>query len=188
MGILLGTGKNGGSAITMDGNTTTFSVGLKNRLNIHSNFDGKTSNGINLSTIVSNVVINGGTNINSVTPSSIDLFDGSANIKKEGTMTVVRTLASIREMPFEINVGHTQNVLESPSERSIVHILETLKIQPINTLRNSTSPIVLGINNRLTSLHDFPNLLTNSNDLIDIDILDRTDVRKKLGSCGNTIK
>jgi len=152
----------------MDGNTAALSVGLEDGLDIHGNLNRKTGDGVDLSTVVGNVGINGGIHVDGVAPSSIDLLDGSTDVKKERTVTIVRALAGIREVPLEVDVGHTESVLENPSERTEGHILEALKIHPINTLRNSTSPIILVINDRLTLLHDLPDLLANGDDLVDV--------------------
>jgi len=154
----------------MDRYAAAFSERLENSLNVHGNFNSKTSNRIDLSTVVGRVGIDSAVHIDSVAPSSIDFLDGGTDIKEEGAMTIVRALASIREVPLEVDVGHTESVLESPTERTIGHVLEALKIIPINTLRNSTSPIILVINNRLTLLDDFPDLLADSNEIVDADI------------------
>jgi len=159
------------SAVTMDGNTATLSEGLKNSLDFHGNLNSKTGDGVDLSAVVGGIGINSAVHIDSVTPSSINFFDASANINEERTMTIVRTLARISKVELEVNIGHTESVLESPAERTIGHILEVFKIHPVNTLRDSTSPIVLVVNNRLTLLDYFPNLLADSDEIINVDFI-----------------
>jgi len=163
--------KNSGSAITVDGNTATLGEGLKNSLDLHSDLNSETSDGIDLCAVVGGIGINGGVHIDSVAPCGIDLLDGSADVEKEGTVAVVGALASIGEVPLEVHVGHAESVLESPGEGAIRHILEALEIHPINVLGDSTSPIILVINNSLTFLDDLPHLLADGNDLIDVDII-----------------
>jgi len=176
---LMVAGKNLCSAITMDGDTATLSEGLKNSLNIHSNFNSKTGDRIDLGTVVGWVGIDGSLHIDGVTPSSIDLLDGSTDVKKESTMTIVRTLARVSKVPGELDISNTESVLENPSEGTIGHILETFKVHPVDTLGDSTSPIVLVIHNRLASLDDIPDLLANLNELVNVNIFGKRLLGRK---------
>jgi len=169
--VLLVASKNLSLAVTVDGDTAAFGEGLKDSLDLHGNLDGETGDGIDLGTVVGGLSVNNSIHVNSVAPSDIDLLDASADVKEESAMAVVGALASIREVPLEVDVGDAESVLELPAEGTERHVLEALEIIPLHILGDSTCPVVLVVNNRLTLLDDFPNLLANLDKLIDVDVV-----------------
>jgi len=168
---LLVASKNLSSAVTVDGDAAALGEGLNDSLDLHGDLDGKTSDGIDLGTVVGGLRVNNSIHVNSVAPSDVDLLDASADVKEESAMTVVRALASIREVPLEVDVGDTESVLEFPAEGTERPVLEALKLIPLHILGDSTCPVILVVNNGLTLLDDFPNLLANLDKLIDVDVV-----------------
>jgi len=164
----------GTTAVTTKSNTAALSEGLKDSLDVKSNLNSETSDGIDLGTVVDGVGVNSASDIDGVTPSGIDLSNSSTSVHDEATMTVVRALARPGKVPVELDVSHAKNVVEIPSEGTPLVILETLELTPRNILWYSTSPVSLVINNRLTVLDDLPNSLADGNDGGDIDVLGRS--------------
>jgi len=154
----------------VDGDTAALSEGLQDGLDLHGHLNCKTGDGIDLGTVVSGVGVDGSIHINGVAPSSIDLLDGSTDVHEEGTVTVVGALASIGEVPLEVDLSNAESVLENPGEGTIGIVLEALKIRPLDTLRDTTGPVILVVDDGLTSLHDLPNLLADLDKLVDVDL------------------
>jgi len=170
----LAAGDESTSAVATQRDTAALSEGLDDRLDIKSNLNGKTGDGVDLGTVVDGVGVNSAGDIDGVTPSGVDLSDSSTSVHDEATMTVVRALARPGEVPVELDVSHAKNVVEIPSEGTPLVILEALEFTPFNTLWHSTSPVSLVINNGLTVLDDLPNSLADGNDGGDIDVLGRS--------------
>jgi len=164
----------GALAVTAQRDTAALSEGLEDGAEIESNLNSKTSDRIDLSTVVDGVGVDRDVDIDSVAPSGIDLNDRSTSVHDESTVAVVRTLARPDKVPAELNIVHTEDVGEIPAERTPAVILETLKITPLNTLRDCTSPISVVVDNRLAILDNFPNGLADGNDGGNIDVLRNT--------------
>jgi len=171
--ICLAAGDESTSAVTTEGDTAALSEGLKDRLDVKSNLNGKTSDRIDLGTVVDGIGVDSASDIDGITPSSINLSDSSTSVHDESTMTTIRALARPGKVPVELDVSHAENVIEIPLEGTPLVILETFELTPGDTLRDSTSPVSLVINNRLTILDDFPNSLADGNDGGNIDVLSR---------------
>jgi len=174
----LAAGDESTSAVATQRDTAALSEGLDDRLDIKSNLNGKTGDGVDLGTVVDGVGVNSAGDIDGVTPSGIDLSDSSTSVHDESTVAVVGALARPGEVPVELNVSHAKNVVEIPLEGTPLVILEALELTPGDALGDSTSPVSLVINNRLTVLDDLPNGLADGDDGGDIDVLggDRSDL------------
>jgi len=164
----------------VDGDAAALGEGLKDGLNVHGNLDCKTSDGVDLSTVVSRLLVDGGLHIDGVAPGGVDLLDGSADVQKEGAVAVVGALAGIGEVPAEVDVGGAEGVLELPAEGTVGHVLEALKIHPVDALGDGTGPVILVVDDRLALLDDLPNLLADLDQLVDVDVLEVLG-RKRVG-------
>jgi len=154
---------------------------LEDSLDLDGDVDVETGDGVDLGAVVGGSLIDISIDIDSEAPRSIDLLDSSADIDKELTMALIAALASPGKLPLELSSSGTINVLESPAEGSPVDILETLKLHPVNTLRNSTSPVGLVVHDRSIGLDNFPDGLADGDDLVDVDIISpdgTSDVRR----------
>jgi len=174
------------SAVTTDIDAAASSLGLEDSLDVHSDLDVETSDGIDLSAVVGGGLVDSGLDVDGEAPSSIDLLDGSADVDKELAVALIAALAGPSELPEELNSGHAIDVLEGPAEGSPLGILEALEIHPVNTLGNSTSPVVLVVDNGLAFLDNLPDGLADGDDLVDVNlVLARSDIARSVNTRDN---
>jgi len=179
-------GDEGAAAVTTKSDTATLGEGLKDSLDVESNLDGETSDGVDLGTVVDGVGIDCAGDIDGVAPSGVDLSDSSTGVHDESTVAVVGALARPGEVPVELNVSHANNIVEVPLEGTPLIVLEALELTPGDALRDSTGPVSLVVDDRLAVLDDLPNGLADGDDGGNVDVLWRrsSDVASVLDGLG----
>jgi len=168
----------GSLTVTAQRDAATLGEGLEDRAEIESNLNTETSDGIKLGTVVDGGGVDSDLHVDSVTPSGVDLNDGSTSVHDEGTMAIVGTLAGPDEIPPELDVVHAIEVVEIPAEGTPAVVLEALKLVPFYTLGHCTSPVSLVVNNRLAVLDDFPHGLADGDDGRNVDVVLRIRLLK----------